>query len=101
MALTCGAYPQYVKRLILVGSSAVIRQVEVEKRLAKMMTTTEAAVSLPAKANRTDSRPASECATGIAFYHKVPDSGFLDRGVYSIYFARWPQRCAGKERGRI
>jgi proline iminopeptidase len=85
-------YPQHVKRLILVGSSAVIEsQAEVEKRLAKMMTTTEAAVFYsgeggPGRLSPCDRVRNRYRALFPHYYHKVPDSGFLDRGVYSIYF---------------
>ena len=85
-------YPEHVKRLILVGTSAVIEsQAEVEKRLAKMMTTTEAAVFYSGEGGTGRLSPCERVRNRYRalfphYYHKVPDSGFLDRGVYSIYF---------------
>ena len=85
-------YPDHVKRLILVGSSAVIEsQAEVEKRLAKMLTTTEAAVFYSGEGGTGRLSPCERVRNRYRalfphYYHKVPDSGFLDRGVYSIYF---------------
>jgi proline iminopeptidase len=85
-------YPENVKRLVLVGTSAVVEsQVEVEKRMAKLLTASEAAVFYSGEGGtgrlssceRTRNRYR---ALYPHYFHKVPDSASLDRGVYSIYF---------------
>ena len=85
-------YPENVKRLVLVGTSAVVEsQAEVEKRLSKLLTATESAVFYSGEGGtgrlsaceRTRNRYR---AMFPHYFHKVPDSGTLDRGVYSIYF---------------
>ena len=85
-------YPNNVKRLILVGTSAVVEsQSEVEKRLAKTLSAEEAAAFY---SNEGTSRQVSPCeqarlryrALFRHYFHKVPDTSTLDRSVYSVYF---------------
>jgi proline iminopeptidase len=85
-------YPENVKRLVLVGTSAVVEsQAEVEKRIAKLLTATEAAVFYSGEGGtgrlsaceRTRNRYR---AMFPHYFHKVPDSATLDNNVYSIYF---------------
>jgi proline iminopeptidase len=85
-------YPSHVKRLILVGTSALVEsQSEVEKRLAKSLSAEEAAAFY---SNEGTSKQVSPCeqarlryrALYRHYFHKVPDNATLDRNVYAVYF---------------
>ena len=85
-------YPENVKRLVLVGTSAVIEsQVEVEKRLAKLLTASEAAVFYSGEGGTGRLSPCERTRNRYRalfphYFHKVPDAATLDSRVYSIYF---------------
>jgi proline iminopeptidase len=85
-------YPDRVKRLILAGTSGVVEsQAEVEKRIAKSLNGTEAASFYSGEGGTGKQSPCERTRSRYRalyphYFHKVPDAGSLDRGVYSIYF---------------
>jgi proline iminopeptidase len=85
-------YPEHVKRLILVSTSAAIENpAEAEKRIVKQLTPKEMAAY---NSNEGDSGARSVCQRVLKryralyphYFHKEYSPALLDSGVYSVYF---------------
>ena len=85
-------YPEHVKRLILVSTAATIENpAEAEKRLVSKLTPKEMAAY---SSNEGESGVSSVCQRVLKryralyphYFHKRHSAGFLDGGVYSVYF---------------
>jgi proline iminopeptidase len=83
-------YPNRVKRLILVATSAVVENpVEVERRLIEALSPQEQEAYRAAQEGAFTPLEKDRRRYRILFpriFHKTPDSRFLDRDTYYIYF---------------